>query len=452
MKSIHTVRTKLLTSHPRSLNAWRNTFISALAKGGGMVISLLLVPVTIDYLSVETYGIWLTISSVLSIISLLDIGLGNGLRNKFSEAVSQNDHKLARSYVSTSYVLFSAIQLILLLLFALLIYNIPLLKIIGNGIDSHQLQAVALITVTAISIKLVLDNVSTVLIALQQVGLANLLSLSGNALVLIGTYWLASFGKGSLVYLAAVTVSCPLVVLAVSSLLLYRGRLKAYRPALAYVKKEHIGRLISLGYRFFFIQIAVVILFYSDNLIITRLFGTAEVTVYTIAFRYFNIISAAFAIVVSPYWPAFTEAYVKQDMHWVKATYRRLQRLWVLLLLTVSGMVVFSGWFYKFWLTDRVDVPFTLSLCMGLLVLTTCWNNITSTLLNGIGKIQMQLYYSLGSAVVNIPLSVFFARTMKMGTAGVALATAVSLLIGTVLGGIQVEKILSQKATGLWDR
>lgn len=417
-----------------------------------MVISLLLVPVTIDYLSVETYGIWLTISSVLSIISLLDIGLGNGLRNKFSEAVSQNDHKLARSYVSTSYVLFSAIQLILLLLFALLIYNIPLLKSIGNGIDSHQLQAVALITVTAISIKLVLDNVSTVLIALQQVGLANLLSLSGNALVLIGTYWLASFGKGSLVYLAAVTVSCPLVVLAVSSLLLYRGRLKAYRPALAYVKKEHIGRLISLGYRFFFIQIAVVILFYSDNLIITRLFGTAEVTVYTIAFRYFNIISAAFAIVVSPYWPAFTEAYVKQDMHWVKATYRRLQRLWVLLLLTVSGMVVFSGWFYKFWLTDRVDVPFTLSLCMGLLVLTTCWNNITSTLLNGIGKIQMQLYYSLGSAVVNIPLSVFFARTMKMGTAGVALATAVSLLIGTVLGGIQVEKILSQKATGLWDR
>jgi O-antigen/teichoic acid export membrane protein len=452
MKSIHTVRTKLLTSHPRSLNAWRNTFISALAKGGGMVISLLLVPVTIDYLSVETYGIWLTISSVLSIISLLDIGLGNGLRNKFSEAVSQNDHKLARSYVSTSYVLFSAIQLILLLLFALLIYNIPLLKSIGNGIDSHQLQAVALITVTAISIKLVLDNVSTVLIALQQVGLANLLSLSGNALVLIGTYWLASFGKGSLVYLAAVTVSCPLVVLAVSSLLLYRGRLKAYRPALAYVKKEHIGRLISLGYRFFFIQIAVVILFYSDNLIITRMFGTAEVTVYTIAFRYFNIISAAFAIVISPYWPAFTEAYVKQDMHWVKATYRRLQRLWVLLLLTVSGMVVFSGWFYKFWLTDRVDVPFTLSLCMGLLVLTTCWNNITSTLLNGIGKIQMQLYYSLGSAVVNIPLSVFFARTMKMGTAGVALATAVSLLIGTVLGGIQVEKILSQKATGLWDR
>jgi len=417
-----------------------------------MVISLLLVPVTIDYLSVETYGIWLTISSVLSIISLLDIGLGNGLRNKFSEAVSQKDHKLARSYVSTSYVLFSAIQLILLLLFALLIYNIPLLKIIGNGIDSHQLQAVALITVTAISIKLVLDNVSTVLIALQQVGLANLLSLLGNALVLIGTYWLASFGKESLVYLAAVTVSCPLVVLAVSSLLLYRGRLKAYRPALAYVKKEHIGRLISLGYRFFFIQIAVVILFYSDNLIITRLFGTAEVTVYTIAFRYFNIISAAFAIVVSPYWPAFTEAYVKQDMHWVKATYRRLQRLWVLLLLTVSGMVVFSGWFYKFWLTDRVDVPFTLSLCMGLLVLTTCWNNITSTLLNGIGKIQMQLYYSLGSAVVNIPLSVFFARTMKMGTAGVALATAVSLLIGTVLGGIQVEKILSQKATGLWDR
>jgi O-antigen/teichoic acid export membrane protein len=452
MKSIHTVWTKLSTSHPRSRKAWRNTFISALAKGGGMVISLLLVPVTIDYLSVETYGTWLTISSVLSIISLLDIGLGNGLRNKFSEAVSYSDYELARSYVSTSYVLFSIIQFLLLILFALLIYILPWSRIDGSGVDSQELQIVALITVTAISIKLVLDNVSTVLIALQQVGLANLLSLSGNVLVLIGTYWLTAFSDGSLMHLATVTVCCPLVVLSISSFFLYRGKLKAYRPAIAYVKKEHIGRLVSLGYRFFFIQIAVVILFYSDNLIITRLFGTAEVTVYTIAFRYFNTISAAFAVVIAPYWPAFTEAYVKQDMHWVKATYRRLQRLWVLLALTVSGMVAFSGWFYKFWLTDRVNVPFTLSLCMGLLVLTTCWNNITSTLLNGIGKIQLQLYYSLGSAVINIPLSVFFARTMKMGTAGVALATAVSLLISTFLGGVQAEKILSKKATGLWNR
>ncbi|QKZ11932.1 lipopolysaccharide biosynthesis protein [Spirosoma sp. KUDC1026] len=452
MGSIRTVRAKLLTSHPRSLNAWRNTFISALAKGGGMVISLLLVPVTIDYLSVETYGTWLTISSILSIISLLDIGLGNGLRNKFSEAVSRNEHELARSYISTSYVLFGVIQLLLLLIFAVLIYWLPWPQLISSNVDFRQMRLVALITITAISVKLVLDNISTVLIALQQVGLANLLSLSGNVLVLAGTYWLAAVSEGSLMYLATVTVSSPLIVLSVSSLLLYRGKLRIYCPAFSYVSKEHMGRLVALGYQFFFIQIAVVILFYSDNLIITHLFGSADVTVYAVAFRYFNIASAAFAIIVSPYWPAFTEAYVKQDMPWVKATYRRLQQLWILLALVISGMIAFSGQFYNFWLTDRVDVPFTLSLCMGISVLITCWNNITSTLLNGIGKIQLQLYYSLGSALVNIPLSVFFARTLALGPAGVALATAVSLLIGTVLGGIQVEKILSRKAAGLWDR
>lgn len=72
-------------------------------KGGTILISLILVPMTLSYLNPYEYGIWLTLSSTLAWIYTFDIGLGNGLRNKLTEALALNDLKLARIYVSTSF-------------------------------------------------------------------------------------------------------------------------------------------------------------------------------------------------------------------------------------------------------------------------------------------------------------------------------------------------------------
>ena len=55
-----------------------------------MLISLLLVPLTIDYLNPTQYGIWITLMSVIAWFNFFDIGLGNGLRNKFATAKAEN--------------------------------------------------------------------------------------------------------------------------------------------------------------------------------------------------------------------------------------------------------------------------------------------------------------------------------------------------------------------------
>ena len=88
-------------------------------KGGTILISLILVPMTLSYLNPYEYGIWLTLSSTLAWIYTFDIGLGNGLRNKLTEALALNDLKLARIYVSTSFfsllILVTAIYLLFIL-------------------------------------------------------------------------------------------------------------------------------------------------------------------------------------------------------------------------------------------------------------------------------------------------------------------------------------------------
>ena len=73
----------------RSKNVIKNILLSVGVKAVNVLCSLVLVPLSLGYLSKEEYGIWLTISTMLLWISFFDIGLGNGLRNYLSEAISK---------------------------------------------------------------------------------------------------------------------------------------------------------------------------------------------------------------------------------------------------------------------------------------------------------------------------------------------------------------------------
>ena len=75
----------------------------------GIIISLILVPMTVNYVSSAQYGLWLTISSIVAWISYFDFGFAHGFRNRFTEAMALNDRELAKQYVSTTYAVLTII-------------------------------------------------------------------------------------------------------------------------------------------------------------------------------------------------------------------------------------------------------------------------------------------------------------------------------------------------------
>ncbi|GAB3034675.1 oligosaccharide flippase family protein [Spirosoma pulveris] len=448
--SLSYLRSRIINTHPRTRKAQLNTLLGLLVKGGGMLISLLLVPLTIDYLSKETYGTWLTISSIVTMLVFLDIGIGNGLRNKFSEAVANQDVMLARTYISTAYAIFSVIQFVFLTIFLLALPYIPLQKIFNTHIDLKQLQFIVLVTVVAMAMKLVLDIISYVLFALQESSRVGLITFLSNALILVGTYGLIHFSSGNLIYIAVLSAFSPIIVLLLSGILLYKNKLSQYKPAFHLINWYYAKSLLSLGYKFFVIQIAVVVLFYSDNLIITHLFGPSEVTPYNVSFRYFNAITTIFTIIIAPYWSAFTEAFVKKDNEWIKKTYNSLQKMWLLFIVAVFMMVILAKPIYAVWVGNRIEVPTTLNMAMGLSVLIICWNNITVSVINGLGKVKLQLICSVMASILNIPLAVYLGRELGLGTTGVILSTCLSLLPATITGTLQARKLINGNAYGIW--
>ena len=105
------IKNKIFNKDQRSLLILKNVFASFIVKGWSVVVQLLLVPLTLSCLGVYENGVWLTISSVLLWIDNLDVGLGNGLRNKLAVYMAENNIIKAREMVSSTIAMLSAIIL-----------------------------------------------------------------------------------------------------------------------------------------------------------------------------------------------------------------------------------------------------------------------------------------------------------------------------------------------------
>jgi Na+-driven multidrug efflux pump len=69
-----------------------------------------------------------------------------------------------------------------------------------------------------------------------------------------------------------------------------------------------------------------------------------------------------------------------------------------------------------------------------------------------VGKLRISIYTAIIAIVSNIPLSIYFAKNLDLGSFGVILATCVSFLPGTVLLSIQAYKLAYNNESGIWNK
>jgi len=202
--------------------------------------------------------------------------------------------------------------------------------------------------------------------------------------------------------------------------------------------------------KFFVIQVSALILFSSDSIIITQILGPAAVTPYSISFKYFSSVMVIYTLIVTPYWSGFTDAYHKNDEAWIKQSITSLRKIGITLSFVILLMIFISGTVYNLWIGDSVHIPFSLSWFMGInmiiLVIATPYVNF----INGVGIITLQLIVGLSEAIINIPLSIYFAKHLALGATGVIMATCIINVIALILWPLQYNKIINKRAKGIW--
>jgi Na+-driven multidrug efflux pump len=143
---------------------------------------------------------------------------------------------------------------------------------------------------------------------------------------------------------------------------------------------------------------------------------------------------------------------VKREFDWIRNSVKKIFRIWIVLSIIAVIMLGFSNIAYKIWVGPDIHVPIKLSIVMCIFIIISNWNNIFVYFINGTGKIRIQFYSSIFVAVINIPLSIYFAKNLQFGSTGIMLATCLCVALGSILAPIQFKKLINLKASGIWDK
>lgn len=412
--------------------AW-SALLSTIARVVAIAISFITVPLVVGYLGAERYGMWLTISSLFAILSPLDLGIGNGLRQIVSDASGRDDREAARRAVSTALVLLSAIAFAVAALALAAHPAIPWARLFNVTSSQALAEAgpAAMVLITIFAVGLPLSVVGVIQSASQSGFVTSLWSIAGSVGSLAALL-AAIHARAGLPLLIIALTGAGLVAALLNGMLLFGWQRPWLAPRLRDFRARAVGSLLRVGVLFLILQLAGAAAYQVDNLVIAQIMGAQAVQQYAIPVKLFSVAPTLLSFALLPLWPAYREALSRGDADWVGKTLGRSIRLALLINVPAAVLLVITGPFIlRLWVGSAVSPTLLLLVGLGIWIVMNSFIGPLAMLLNGANVIAFQAVCAILMAVANVAVSVFLVAHIGVSGAvyGSIIAQAVFVLL-----------------------
>ena len=435
----------------RSSLLYKNIIISFILKAWSAIVVLLMVPITLRCLGEYKNGIWLTISSLLLWIDNMDIGLGNGLRNKIAEYMAHDEVKRARKLLSSTFALLSCIIIPTMLILAILILSCDTYQVFNASpsivTDLDQALIISIIMVCA---SFVFKLIGNFYMGIQLPAISNLLIVISQTLTLIGIYIINWYGSHSLVHIALVYTAPSLIVYIAAFPYTFYYKYPDLRPSVQLVDFKEAKSIVNTGIKFFVMQLSSIVLFATSNILISNFFSPSMVTPYQITYRYFSILLVIFTVICTPFWNATTDAYQRGDIEWIRQATKKLRVMTIGILLCTIIMVFLSDIVYVYWI-GNIKIDIKMSIAMASYIFILIYSMRYSYLINGIGTLRLQLIFTTFAAITFIPLA-YYVTKLNHNIIWFMIVMCLVNVPGLIVNRIQFFKLINETATGIWKK
>lgn len=421
--------TEAQRSSERNRRAVASSIAGLALRGSSFIVVLISVPLTLELLGPIRFGMWMTIASMVALLSVTDLGIANGVLNNTARAFGHGDTRLARQYVASGFVALAGVALglgaILLIVYPFVpwaaIYNVT-----SDPLAASEAGPATAVFVGTFLLGLPLSLTGAVRAAYQesfvQSGFAGL----GNALT-IGVLLIAVNARVSLPILVLAMAVGPLLAALANLTVLVRYQ----RPWLASrwtdVTSSALRSVLGIGLGFMVLQLAYLIGFSTDLLVVAHVVGPAAVADYSVVHRLFSIPAGLAAIALVPLWPAYREAISRRDTAWVRVTLRRSLRVTMVAILPVASVLMIVGpAIVDTWTVQKLSPPYGLYLAFGVFTIAYSIANTYGMVLNGAQAMRYLITTWSLMAIINIAASIYLAS--RIGAAGVAVGSAIAVV------------------------
>ena len=408
------------------------------------IISYLSIPLALEQLGEEEFGVWTILLSIFSWFSLFDLGIGNGLRNSVAENVAKNDYRAIRCAIGNAYG-FVGLTVLLLIIFSICFSGqVQWQKLLNvDRIPEEKLLSVVKVSSTLVLLNLWFGLVNSIAYAIQKSSITAIGQLvGGSILYLLLLMDSKVYGKSLVTYAATYGLSMLVGNISVNIWLFLRE--PKIRPN--FDLNFTVARpLLLSGFNFLLIQVAGLVLFTSDKFLIVQLFGTETVAQFEICYRYVSVTSFAFSVLSAPLWSAYTDAYYRGEIYWIWSTIKKHFILFTGFVFITILFALNAKWVIRLWVGDGIQVSNSVIISVSGFVIVSMWNSVFAAVVNGIGVVKLQLWSAIVATVVNIPLSLILSKNFGLGVSGVVLGSTLSLMLPGIVLPLQVGILIRNR-------
>ena len=427
----------------RNIIQKKNILFGITFKGISIFLNFLVVPILILFLGKIEYGVWITIFSIVNWIFTFDLGIGQGLRNKLTEALSVNDNLKASQIISTSYIFISIFSLVILLIGIGFIYFVNFQDLLNyKGKSNLYLENFVFLSLFFTIVNFTLSLYKNLYLAVHKSFMVELINVFFQTFYLIVILiWLHFNLEKSLINLILIFGVINFIVSVIATFVFFKIQEKVSFSFINFNLKE--GKLLfKLGGKFFIINISLLVILSTDNIIISNLLGPSFVTDYFTIQKVFQVLIVVFTVVLSSSWGLYSEALTKKDFNWIKGNLKKMNIYFLGILIFGVFIFYFIEDILNIWIgEDLVIIPKGLAFCNLLYTFIFCFTNIYMFFINASNKINLQMYLYIFGALINIPLSIFLVRLLGSST-GVIMSTLLCFLPLLIIMPIQSNKII----------
>ena len=447
------LRLKKIMSDADERNLLRNILLAFLVKGISLFVSLFSMPLYIKYFDDNAaLGMWYTILSMLSWINLCDLGLGNGLRNRLTEALALGQNEKAKEYISATYAVLCRIILPISVIICILLQFVNFnnfFNISDAVVDGRDIKFAMIILVLGVCVNFIVKVITNVIYALQKSSFNNVLTLISSILPLI----FISVFRGddvstNLVLLSIVHVLSINIPLIIASIVLFNSEpLKRCKPSFKKVSKEAAKDTLNFGMHFFLAQIFFMLLMQTNEIIITNLFSPDYVVDYSVYYKLFTAIGSLFMLALAPMWSKVTKDFSEKKFTKIKNTHKILSIIALLACVFELLVVPFLQIIVDVWLKeDAIIVEYGVAIAFAVYGGLYIFNIVLTTIANGIGEVRSQIiFYGIG-AMLKVPI-IYALKNTGLHWSVVVAYTSVVLLVFCIYQFIWINNKIKKLLT-----
>ncbi len=403
-----------------------NTAANLLIRSSGIGVQLMLVPIAVTTLGKDTYGLWMTAMSLALIASALDLGAMNAVFNISARKRFQLGANLC-AVAASRRTLFIVSGLLILL--AIVSYSFDVAQLLNTQQPKNSTRALILLVCTISLLTLPFSVFNQLRLGrLEAARIAPALVL-GNLGGLVAAWIVSQVSNSPFAFIAAALLPAFLAQVTTALLGFARyTRLPVRCLTAPLICANH--RIRAEGSPFFVVQVATLGSFHIDNLIIATMLTSARAAEYSLANRFFSIISIVLSVFLATSWPLYAKLAHNQNSGRLHDAFKRN------LLLSVgfaaaSALILYAlrGTFFQHWTRGTVRPESDLMIALGLFAVVNAAIGNISAVLNATNNIRIQAIVAVAMLLPNVLLSVLLVRQFgPVGTVSASIICAMTML------------------------